>query len=119
MPLPIIAIFGNESIALDHACFETRYTESASAQAIEEAIASSDGVIIDGTSPISWFTVAVALEKYGRPTALVTNTPVAFAASITHPTFITSADIAAVNAFFTKHFPAPVDPDCRGDVCRI
>jgi hypothetical protein len=119
MSLPIIAVFGDTITPLDRACFETRLAESISVQTIEDAITSSDGVIIDGTLPSALFTVALALEKYGRPTALINGADTAFTATITRPTFLASAEPAAIHTFFTKHFPAPVDPTCAGDVCRV
>ena len=118
MSFPIIAVFGTTTDLLDTKHFEIRSAELSSAQTIEDAISSSDGVMIDEALPATWFAIAVALEKYGRPTAFIGDRS-EFAATITHPTFLASTDPAAIRTFFTKHFPAPVDPSCEGDVCRI
>ncbi|MBM3203875.1 hypothetical protein FJZ55_08245 [Candidatus Woesearchaeota archaeon] len=108
---------------MSHATLATIPAQTAPTD-IENIIMNADGVIIEDTgNPGAWFAVTLALEKYGKPVALIADgASAAFGTSLNHPMLKIIAptdDRAAVDAFFTKHFPAPVDPDCGGDVCRI
>lgn len=91
---------------------------------VENAILGADGVIVENAgNPGAWFAVTLALEKYGKPVVLIAEgDSAAFGAALNHPllNIVSPADNRAViDAFFTKHFPAPVDPACEGDVCRV
>lgn len=91
---------------------------------IENTVLGADGVIVEETaSPCAWFAITIALEKYGKPVAFIAEgASAAFGAALNHPMLKIVAptdDRSVIDAFFTKHFPAPIDPDCRGDVCRV
>lgn len=108
---------------MSHATIATISKETPAAE-IENTVLGADGVIVEDVgNPGAWFGVTVALEKYGKPVALITEgASAAFGAALNHPMLKIVAptdDRSVIDAFFTKHFPAPVDPDCRGDVCRV
>ncbi len=108
---------------MSHATIVTISKETPAAE-IENTILGADGVIVeDAGNPGAWFAVTVALEKYGKPVALIADGASAtFGTALNHPMLkivTPTDDRAIIDAFFTKHFPAPVDPACAGDVCRI
>lgn len=108
---------------MSHATITT-ITSQIAATEIENAILGADGVIVEGTeNPGAWFAATIALEKYGKPVVLIAKGDSAiFGAALRHPMLKIVAptdDRANIDGFFTKHFPAPVDPECEGNVCRI
>lgn len=92
-------------------------------QSIEDEILTADGIIVeDSGKPSTWYAVTLALEKYGKPVALVASGDSAsFAAQLNHPLLkvVSPGDQPSIDAFFTKHFPAPADPECADGVCRV
>ncbi len=108
---------------MSHATITT-ITSKIAAIEIENAILGADGVIVEGAeNPGAWFAATIALEKYGKPVVLIAEGGSAiFGAALNHPMLKIVAptdDRSTIDAFFAKHFPAPVDPGCESDVCRV
>lgn len=108
---------------MSHATIVTISKETPASE-IENTILGADGVIVeDAGNSGAWFAVTLTLEKYGKPVALIADgSSAAFGAALNHPMLkiVSPADDRSlIDAFFTKHFPAPVDPACDTNACRI
>ena len=69
------------------------------------------------------YTIGNAVEKYGKPTILFTTNGIIDTPQ--HPMLTVvqyqndDALYATVQTIANKHFPAPVDPSCETDVCKV